>query len=86
MEDFCNEAYYLVFSTLANRTRLAIIDVLREGPKNISDISKALEQSEKTITYNLNRLEHCAFLLSEGSEKGKVYSLNREIVEPFLSF
>ena len=82
MENFCNEAYYLFFSTLANRTRLAIIDVLREGPKNISDISKALEQSESTIAYNLNRLEHFVFLLSDGSGKEKVYSLNKEIVEP----
>ena len=82
MENFSNEAYYLFFSTLANRTRLAIIDVLREGPKNISGISEALEQDETTVSYNLKRLEHSAFLRSEGSGKEKLYSLNREIVEP----
>ena len=82
MENFSNEAYYLFFSTLANRTRLAIIDVLKEGPKNISGISEALEQDETTIAYNLKRLEHSALLRSEGSGKGKIYSLNREIVAP----
>src|SRR5208283_5247066 len=82
MEDFSNEAYYLFFSTLSSRTRLAIIDVLRDGPKNISGISEALEQDEATISYNLKRLENFALLRSEGSGKEKLYSLNREIVEP----
>ncbi len=82
MENFSNEAYYLFFSTLANRTRLAIIDVLREGPKNISGISDALEQDETTVSYNVKLLDHSAFLRSESSGKEKLYSLNREIVEP----
>ncbi len=82
MENFSNEAYYLFFSTLANRTRLAIIDVLSEGPKNISEISKALEQDETTIAPNLKQLEHCALLRSEGSRKDKLYSLNKETVVP----
>jgi DNA-binding transcriptional ArsR family regulator len=82
MEDFSNEAYYLFFSTLSNRTRLAIIDVLKEGPKNISEISKALEQDEATVSYNLKRLENFALLRSTGSGKEKLYSLNKEIVEP----
>ena len=82
MEDFSNEAYYLFFSTLSSRTRLAIIDVLRDGPKNISGISEALEQDEATISYNLKRLENFALLRSEGSGKQKLYSLNMEIIEP----
>ncbi len=89
MENFSNEAYYIFFSTLANRTCLAIIDVLREGPKNISGISEVLEQDETAVSYNLKRLERSAFLRSEGSGKEKLYSLNREIIEPLseiLSF
>ena len=89
MENFSNEAYYLFFSSLSNRTRLAIIDVLREGPKNISGISEALEQDETTVAYNLKRLENFALLRSEGTGKEKLYSLNKEIVEPLselLSF
>jgi len=82
MENFSNEAYYLFFSTLSNRTRLAIIDVLKEGPKDVFGISKALEQDEATVAYNLNRLVNSALLRSEGSGKEKLYSLNREIVAP----
>ncbi len=82
MKEFCNEAYYLIFSTLANRTRLAIIDVLKDGRKSISEISTALEQEENIISHNLTPLEKCVVVLSEGSGKKKHYSLNREIIEP----
>ena len=36
MKEFSNEAYYLFFSTLANRTSLVIIDTLKEQPKTIN--------------------------------------------------
>jgi DNA-binding transcriptional ArsR family regulator len=89
MKEFCNEAYYMFFSTLANRTRLAIIDVLKNGRKSISEISAALEQEENIISCNVKSLEKCAIVLSEGSGKETYYSLNREITEPLsetLSF
>ena len=89
MKEFCNEAYYMFFSTLANRTRLAIIDVLKDGRKGLSEISTALEQEENIVSYNLESLVKCALVLSEGSGKEKYYSLNREIIEPLsetLSF
>jgi DNA-binding transcriptional ArsR family regulator len=82
MEDFSNEAYYLFFSALANRTRLAIIDVLKEDAKNISEISNALKQEQEVIRQNLEILERCILIRSEGSEKKKLYSLNKEILEP----
>jgi len=82
MENFSNEAYYLFFSTLSNRTRLAIIDVLREGPKKISEISEALEQNETTVVHNLKLLENSALVHSKGSGKEKLYSLNMEIIAP----
>jgi DNA-binding transcriptional ArsR family regulator len=82
MKEFCNEAYYMFFSTLANRTRLAIIDVLKDDRKSLAEISTALEQEENIIAHNLKLLEKCAIVLSEGSGKEKRYSLNREIIEP----
>jgi DNA-binding transcriptional ArsR family regulator len=81
MKEFCNEAYYLIFSTLANRTRLAIIDALKDGCKGISEISKTLDQEENVITHNLKPLMKCAIVLSQGSGKEKTYCLNKEFVE-----
>jgi ArsR family transcriptional regulator, repressor of sdpIR and other operons len=82
MEDFSNDAYYLFFSALASRTRLAIIDILKEGPKTAPEISDALKQEQKIISQNLELLEHCALIRAEISGKKKLYSLNKEIIEP----
>jgi predicted transcriptional regulator len=82
MEGFSNEAYYLFFSTLANRTRLAIIDVLKEGPKNLSGVSDTLEQEETIVAQNIKLLESSSLLRSEGSGKEKLYSLNMEVFAP----
>jgi DNA-binding transcriptional ArsR family regulator len=82
MEDFSNEAYYQFFSALANRTRLAIIDVLKEDAKTISEISNALKQEHEVVRQNLKVLEHCVLILSEDSGKEKLYSLNKEVLEP----
>ena len=82
MEDFSNEAYYQFFSALANRTRLAIIDVLKEDAKTLSEISNSLKHEPKIVRQNLEVLEHCIIVLSEGSGEEKRYSLNKEILEP----
>ena len=82
MKSFSNEAYYYFFSSLANRTRLAIIDVLNESPKTPLEISKDLEQEEATIGHNLKALEKCAIVNSRKSGRKTVYSLNKEILEP----
>ena len=81
MKEFCNEAYYLIFSTMANRTRLAIIDVLKDGRKSVSEISKNLGQEENVIADNLTPLVKCAIVLPQGSGKEKTYCLNKEFVE-----
>jgi DNA-binding transcriptional ArsR family regulator len=89
MEDFSNEAYYRFFSALANRTRLAIIDVLNEKPQTLSEISNALKHEPEIIRENLEVLEHCILIRSEGTGNEKRYALNKEIIEPLsgiLSF
>jgi DNA-binding transcriptional ArsR family regulator len=82
MEDFSNEAYYQFFSALANRTRLAIIDVLKEDAKTLSEISNSLKHEPKIVRQNLEVLEHCIIVLSESSGEEKRYSLNKEVLEP----
>lgn len=82
MENFSNEAYYRFFSALANRTRLALIDALKEEDKTLSEISNALKQEPDNIRQNLEVLEHCIIVSSEGSGKEKVYALNKEVLEP----
>jgi DNA-binding transcriptional ArsR family regulator len=89
LEDFSNEAYYRFFSALANRTRLAIIDVLKEEAKTLSEISSALKLEPGAIRENIEVLEHCALIRSKDEGKEKRYALNKELLEPLseiLSF
>jgi len=81
MKEFCNEAYYLIFATLANRTRLAIIDTLKDGLKTLPEISRNLEQEENVIAHNLKPMINCAIVLSEDYGKEKTYCLNKEFIE-----
>ncbi len=82
MKEFCTEAYYMIFSTLANRSRLAIIDVLKDAAKTVSEISKVLGQSDNVISDNLKLLVKCVLVLPDGVGKKKTYRLNKEIIEP----
>ena len=82
MKPFSNEAYYLFFSALANRTRLALIDVLKDCPKTILEISEILDLEESAVTDTLKPLEDCGIVNSNKTGKEKRYFLNKEIVEP----
>jgi DNA-binding transcriptional ArsR family regulator len=72
----------MIFSALANRTRLAIIDTLRDGGKTLSEIAEALEQEETLVEENLKTLVRCAIVSSQDAGTDRLYSLNRELLEP----
>lgn len=76
-----NETCHLFFSTLANPTRLAILELLRDGPKNVSEISEALNQEQSMISHNLKPLQRCRFVFRQRRKKQHVYSLNKETME-----
>jgi DNA-binding transcriptional ArsR family regulator len=73
---------YLFFSTLANPTRLGILEVLRESPKNVTQIAKRLKQEQSMISHNLKPLTRCRFVFVKKKGKKRIYSLNRETLEP----
>jgi DNA-binding transcriptional ArsR family regulator len=81
MKQNTNETCYQFFSTLANPTRIAILELLREGTKNVTEISEALNQEQSMISHNLKPLERCRFVFSERKKKKRFYSLNKELME-----
>jgi DNA-binding transcriptional ArsR family regulator len=81
MKQNLTQTCYQFFSTLANPTRLAILELLRDGPKNVTEISEALNQEQSMISHNLNLLERCKFVFSERRKKERFYSLNKETME-----
>ena len=84
MKQNLSETCYQFFSTLANPTRLAILELLRNGAKNVSEISEVLNQEQSMISHNLKPLEKCRFVFSERRKKERFYSLNKETMEPLF--
>ena len=77
LTDIC----YGFFSTLANTTRLAILEKLRNNPMNVTDLADSLGQEQSMISHNLRTLERCNLISGERWGKEKIYSINKETVE-----
>ncbi len=55
---------YGFFSTLANPTRIAILERLQDTPLNISGLETLLNLEQSTVSHNLKLLEKCNFISS----------------------
>ncbi len=77
LSDIC----YGFFSTLANPTRIAILERLQDGPMNVSGLATLLEQEQSMISHNLKLLERCNFISSEKRGKEKYVFVNVDTVE-----
>lgn len=75
---------HLFFSTFSNPTRLGIIEQLRKGPKNVTQLSQMLEQDQSMISHNLKPLIRCRFVFVEKRWRERLYSLNKETMEPLF--
>ncbi len=78
-------ALKLLFQALSNEVRVRILSVLRRGPKNVSEISGALNLEQTVVSHNLRCLAFCGLVFVEQSGKTREYSINRETVEPLFS-
>jgi len=81
MKKSITEICYKFFSTLANPTRLAILELLRDEPKSVTQIAEALKQEQSMISHNLKPLLRCSFVFSERKKKERIYYLNKETME-----
>jgi DNA-binding transcriptional ArsR family regulator len=75
---------YGFFSTLANPTRLAIIELLEERPMSVTALVKALGEEQSMVSHNLRPLIRCHFVTRERKGKSNVYSLNCATMNPII--
>ena len=79
----CN-SYYPFFNTISTKIRIDIIQLLRKGPKNVSEICTILDEEQSKISHNLKELAECNIIQYEQVGKSRVYSLNKDTIEPIL--
>jgi DNA-binding transcriptional ArsR family regulator len=84
MKKGVTEICYGFFSTLANPTRLAIIEHLHEKPMNVTELVEALDQEQSMISHNLRPLTRCKFVTRRREGKNNVYYINHETLDPIL--
>jgi DNA-binding transcriptional ArsR family regulator len=69
------------FST---RTKSDIIDLLREGPMSVNEITRKIGGEQSRISHSLRDLRSCSILNVTNKGKQRIYSLNEETVVPIL--
>ena len=77
-------AYKIFFGTLVSESRLKIINLLKKGRMNVSEISAALKADQTAVSHDLARLKKCGFVLVETDKKFRYYTLNEKTIAPLL--
>jgi len=77
-------AYKIFFGTLVSESRLRIINLLRSGKKNVSEIMKELKMDQTSVSHDLSRLKRCGFVNVEVDGKFRYYRLNEETIKPLI--
>jgi DNA-binding transcriptional ArsR family regulator len=78
------DAYKIFFGTLVSESRLKIINLLRKGKKNVSQIVQELNMDQTAVSHDLARLRKCGFVLSEKEGKYRYYKLNEKTIKPLM--
>ena len=79
-----NPAYQLFFSSLGNLSRLKIINILREGKKNVGELCSITGFEQTMVSHNLRRLQKCGMVFVEQKGKHRYYSVNKKTIQPLL--
>ena len=78
------QAYKIFFGTLTSESRLKIINLLRKGRKNVSEIIKKLNLDQTSVSHDLSRLKKCGFVIVEIEGKFRYYKLNEKTIKPLI--
>ncbi len=78
------QPYNQFFGTMANQYRIEIIEALNKGPKNVTQICKATNFLQPTVSHNMKRLLECGFVHVERKGRDKIFTLNKNTIKPLL--
>ena len=78
------QAYKIFFGTLVSESRLKIINLLRKGKKNVSEIIKELKIDQTIVSHDLSRLKKCGFIEVEIDGKFRYYTLNKKTIKTLM--
>ena len=77
-------SYKLFFKAFSNETRLKIIQLLKKGARNVTEICKQLRFEQSRVSHNLKCLINCGFVENKRNGRQVIYSLNKKTIKPLL--
>lgn len=78
------DAYDRFLVTLRNKPRLAIVQALISGNKNVGQLTNELNIHQTTVSHSLKRLLDCGFVFVARNGKERVYSVNKKTIKPLM--
>ena len=85
MNTILRDPYKRFFGTLANQYRIDIIEILKNGPKTVTQLCQETKFNQSTISHNLKRLQECGFVFVKPRGKERIYNLNQKTIKPLLN-
>lgn len=71
--------YGLFFQALSNKTRLDILDLLRNKSCTVNELSEKLNLEQSRVSHALKCLVNCAFVSGKPNGKERIYSINENV-------
>lgn len=84
MRSNTQEPYTIFFETLSNKVRWNIINLLLKGQQRATDIGQTLGYEQSLVSHHLKRLLRCGFVKVEQKGKERIYTLNKDTIQPLL--
>lgn len=84
--DFNLDALGDIFKMFSDTTRLAIVDILRNGPTSVGDLCEATGNAQPTVSHHLGLLRSCRVVRNERKGKQVFYSLDRRTLKQASDF
>jgi len=79
-----HNSYHVFFTNFANPLKVGIILSLKNGEKNVTEISQDLQVEQSKISHALSALKRCHIAEMKVRGKERIYSLNKNTIIPML--
>ena|SRR5438105_4766111 len=75
-----------LFRALSDETRLAVIDMLRDGEQCVCDLQDALDAAQSRLSFHLKVLRDAGLVIDRKDGRWVHYSINRESLDEIAAF
>ena len=76
--------YHYFFRTLANPLRIHLLTELSRESRCVSELAEEMEEDRSRVSHALKNLLECNFVTVEKDGRKRVYSINKNTIQPLL--